>query len=51
MDWAKIAELVGNRSAKVLADTYTHVLMDEREIDYASVIAERLPALAAPVLD
>jgi hypothetical protein len=24
----------------VLADTYTHVLMDERELDYASVIAE-----------
>jgi integrase len=33
--WAQISELVGNTSAKVLADTYTHVLMDEREIDYA----------------
>jgi hypothetical protein len=42
--WAEIDELVGNRSAKVLADTYTHVLMDEREIDYARVIAERLGA-------
>lgn len=48
--WAEIAELVGNRSAKVLADTYTHVLMDEREIDYASVIAERLHAPAERVL-
>ena len=48
--WAEIAELVGNRSAKLLSDTYTHVLMDEREIDYAAVIAERLTALAEPVL-
>ncbi|HET6617613.1 MAG TPA: hypothetical protein VFH69_07380 [Gemmatimonadota bacterium] len=45
--WAEIAELVGNGSAKVLADTYTHVLMDERELDYASVIAERLRTPAA----
>lgn len=45
--WAEIAELVGNRSAKVLADTYTHVLMDERELDYASVIAGRLRTPAA----
>ena len=28
----------GNRSMKVLLDTYSHVLMDQREIDYASVI-------------
>jgi integrase len=42
--WAEIADLVGNRSAKVLSDTYTHVLMDERELDYARVIAERLGA-------
>lgn len=35
-------ELVGNRSAKVLADSYTHVLMDERELDYEALIAERL---------
>jgi len=48
--WAQISELVGNASAKVLADTYTHVLMDERKVDYASVIAERLPALAELVL-
>ena len=40
--WAEIALIVGNRSEKVLADTYTHVLMDERELDYAELIAERL---------
>jgi hypothetical protein len=47
--WAEIAELVGNRSAKLLADTYTHVLIDEREVDYESIIAERLGAPAEAV--
>jgi integrase len=42
MDWAQIADLGGNRSAKVLADTSTRVLMDERELDYEALIAERL---------
>jgi len=42
MTWAQIGELVGNESAKVLSDRYTHVLMDERELDYAAIIAERL---------
>ena len=45
--WAQIAELVGNASAKVLSDTYTHV---ERELDYASLIAERLRASVEAVL-
>ena len=40
--WAQIAELVGNRSAKLLSDTYTHVLMDERELNYEALIAELL---------
>jgi hypothetical protein len=39
--WAEIAELVGNRSAKVLSDTYTHVLMDERELDYETLLDTR----------
>jgi hypothetical protein len=38
--WARIGEFVGQRSLKVTADTYTHVLMDERELDYAELIAE-----------
>lgn len=41
---------MGNRSAKLLSDTHTRVLMDEREIDYARVIAERLQAPAERVL-
>jgi integrase len=38
--WAQIAELVGNRSPRLLSDTYTHVLMDERELDYENLITE-----------
>jgi integrase len=37
--WARIGEFVGQRSLKVTADTYTHVLMDERELDYAELLA------------
>ena len=44
-----IAAYPATGSAKLLADTYTHVLMDTREIDYAAVIAERLGAPAEPV--
>ena len=31
--WARIGEFVGQRSLSVTADTYTHVLTDQREID------------------
>lgn len=37
--WARIGEHVGQRSLRVTADTYTHVLSDERELDYAEVLA------------
>ena len=40
VSWAEIAEIVGNRSAKLLADTYTHVLMDERELDYPRLLTQ-----------
>ena len=46
-----IAEQVGNRSAKVLSDTYTHVLMDERELDYKALTAELVPELAHALID
>jgi integrase len=36
--WAEIGELVGQRSLKVTADTYTHVLVDEAELDYAMLL-------------
>jgi len=37
--WARIGEFVGQRSLSVTADTYTHVLTDEREIDYRALLA------------
>jgi integrase len=37
--WARIAEFVGQRKLSVTADTYTHVLMDETEVDYAGVLS------------
>ncbi|MGH3111748.1 MAG: tyrosine-type recombinase/integrase [Gaiellaceae bacterium] len=39
MPWARIGELVGQRNLAVTANTYTHVLVDETEIDYATLTA------------
>ena len=36
--WARIGELVGQRNLAVTANTYTHVLVDETEIDYAALL-------------
>jgi integrase len=35
--WARIAEHVGQRSLSVTADTYSHVLADETELDYVAL--------------
>jgi integrase len=37
--WARIGEHVGQRNLAVTANTYTHVLVDETELDYATVLA------------
>jgi integrase len=37
--WARIGEFVGQRNLAVTANTYTHVLLDERELDYAGLLA------------
>lgn len=37
--WARIGEHVGQRSLRATADTYTHVLMDEAELDYPAMLA------------
>jgi integrase len=37
--WARIGEFVGQRSLSVTADTYTHVLSDETELDYGELLA------------
>lgn len=36
--WARIGEFVGQRDLNVTANTYTHVLMDETELDYAGLL-------------
>jgi hypothetical protein len=37
--WPRIGEHVGQRSLRTTADTYTHVLTDEAELDYAELLA------------
>jgi integrase len=37
--WARIGEHVGQRNLAVTATTHTHVLADETELDYASLLA------------
>ncbi len=37
--WARIGEHVGQRSLSVTANTYSHVLVDEAELDYETVLA------------
>jgi integrase len=36
--WARIAEFVGQRDLTVTANTYTHVIADEAELDYAALL-------------
>jgi hypothetical protein len=38
MPWARIGEFVGQRNLSVTADTYSHVLTDETELDYAQLL-------------
>jgi integrase len=49
--WARIGEQVGQRSLAVTADTYTHVLVDEDELDYAVLLKPTMRArmVGAPV--
>ena len=37
--WAEIGAFVGQRSARVTSDVYTHVLLDDREVDYRALLA------------
>ena len=36
--WATIGQAVGQRDLAVTANTYTHVLTDERELDYEGML-------------
>jgi integrase len=36
--WARIGEFVGQRDLTVTANTYTHVMLAEEEVDYAKLL-------------
>ena len=38
MPWARIGEFVGQRNLSVTANTYTHVLVSEDELDYQALL-------------
>jgi hypothetical protein len=35
--WAEIGRFVGQRKLSITADTYTHVLIEGRELDYSAL--------------
>ena len=39
MPWARIGELVGHDDLMTTARTYTHVVADERELDYGVLLS------------
>jgi integrase len=39
MDWARIGQAVGHDDLVTTARTYTHVMVDESEVDYAEALA------------
>jgi integrase len=39
MPWARIGELVGHDDLVTTARTYTHVVVDERELDYTELLS------------
>lgn len=48
VSWAEIGARVGQRNLSTTADTYTHVLMDYREIDRSKLL-KRVRAVQTPV--
>jgi integrase len=48
VSWATIGELVGHRSKLVTADTYSHALIDAREVDRAKLLG-RARTVPSPV--
>ncbi len=36
--WAEVGAFVGHRNLAVTANTYTHVIIDPREVDYAGLL-------------
>ena len=40
ISWAEIGRWVGQRNISVTADTYTHVIADDRELDLFGLLAD-----------
>jgi hypothetical protein len=36
--WPRVGEQVGQRSLAVTANTYSHVMLDQAEVDYAQLL-------------
>jgi integrase len=49
MPWARIGEYVGQKDLAVTANTYTHVLADENELDYRTLLVMPHQVEGAPV--
>lgn len=47
--WARLGEHVGQHNIAVSANTYTHVLTDETELDYAALCDGDSPSATARV--
>jgi integrase len=48
MPWARIGELVGHDDLMTTARTYTHVVADERELDYQALLPQDHALLTTP---
>jgi integrase len=48
VDWARIGARVGQRNLATTANTYTHVLLDPRQVDWPELLA-RARAVHTPV--
>jgi DNA modification methylase len=40
MPWARIGELVGHKDITTTSHVYTHVVADERKLDYSSLLGD-----------
>jgi integrase len=43
VEWARIGERVGQRDLSTTADTYTHVMVDPREVDWSTLLTRAVP--------
>lgn len=48
MPWAQIGQWVGQTSLRMTADTYTHVLADDAELDRFGLLAQMVHTPVLP---